>query len=283
MPFMRQKTRLRYQLKGRFPKRFQNPQKIRLSFYGMLPNIATLTALCFGLSAVRLALSERWELAIGAIVAAAILDGMDGRLARLLNSCSRFGAELDSLADFMNFGIAPALILYTFSLKHGGAIGWLFCLYYAVCLVLRLARFNTISIEGRESEWPEAFFMGIPAPAAGLLVLLPLILHIEFMGTSIGAYFQHPALNATNAFVVATLAISRVPTLSLKRLQISPKFLPVFLIGLAFICGALFSETWLTLALVGVLYYLSILWTVRAFQRQQKRINHSYAQDVTSL
>jgi CDP-diacylglycerol--serine O-phosphatidyltransferase len=212
----------------------------------------------------------RWNLAVMAILIAAVLDGMDGRLARMLNSTSRFGAELDSLSDFISFGVSPALVIYLRSLQEWHGIGWIIALYFAVCMALRLARFNTLSIEGTTPPWAQYFFMGVPAPAGAILILTPLMIHFEFEERGWGNLFISPTLNAIVVFITASLLISRIPTLSLKKVQISHKLVLPLLVIVALLTGALFSEPWMTLSAIAIIYILSIPFTVRACRRKTK-------------
>src|SRR5919202_5232741 len=153
-------------------------------FRVIAPNLITLVALCLGLTAIRLAYEGRLEPAVYAIIVAALLDGVDGRVARLLKGTSRFGAELDSLADFVNFGVAPALILYSFALFHLKAVGWIAALVFAIAAGLRLARFNVMLEDPNRPEWKKNFFVGMPAPAGAITALLPIYLH--FLGVPVG-------------------------------------------------------------------------------------------------
>src|ERR1700757_4713437 len=146
----------------------------------LLPNLITLLALCAGLTAIRLAVEDKLEWAVAAIVFAALLDGIDGRVARMLKGTSRFGAELDSLADFVNFGVAPALILYFWALHELGNAGWIAAMVFAICAGLRLARFNVMIDDPNRPAWAANFFVGMPAPGGAITVLLPI--YIEFLG-----------------------------------------------------------------------------------------------------
>src|SRR6266851_127581 len=148
----------------------------------LVPNLITLLALCAGLTAVRLAIEGKLEFALAAIVLAAVLDGIDGRIARLIKGTSRFGAELDSLADFVNFGVAPALILYFWGLHELKSAGWIAALTFAICAALRLARFNVMIEDPNRPAWASNFFTGIPAPAGAITVLLPI--YLNFLGVS---------------------------------------------------------------------------------------------------
>jgi CDP-diacylglycerol---serine O-phosphatidyltransferase len=231
----------------------------------IFPNMATVLALCMGLSAIRFALQERWEFAVGAILLAALFDGMDGRLARFLNATSRFGAELDSLSDFISFGVSPAIVIYLKSLNQWQGKGWLFCLYFSVCLGLRLARFNTISIEGREpAEGTENFFKGCNAPSAALLVLIPTMLDIEFDNWG---FWASPWVNALFLFGSGSLAISVVPMFSFKKVHIDHKYFPWGLVGFTFVAVALFTTPWITLSLVMFSYLASIPWSIKAYKK----------------
>lgn len=175
----------------------------------LLPNIFTLLGLCAGLTAIRMAIEGRYDIAIAAIVIAAFFDAIDGRLARFLKGGSRFGAELDSLADFANFGVAPAIIIFTWGLGELKSIGWIVVMVFALCAALRLARFN-VTLDSNEPDWKGNYFIGVPVPAGAIIVLLPLYLdgfgipNIKFFSPAILAY----------TIVIAALMISRVPTFS---------------------------------------------------------------------
>lgn len=222
----------------------------------LLPNFVTLLALCAGLTAIRFAVEGRFEIAIYAVLAAAALDGVDGRVARLLRSTSRFGAQLDSLADFVNFGVAPAMMLFVWALNDLGSFGWVGSLVFAICVALRLARFN-VALDGpKRPAWQGAYFVGVPAPAGAVIALLPL--YIEFLGAPHGAWTA-PVTLAYMA-VVAMLMISRVPTWSGKLIgRVVPRDLvaPLFII-VVMVVGLLFSFTWLALT-IGTLAYLAAL------------------------
>ena len=222
----------------------------------LLPNVVTLLALCAGLTAIRLATEQKFELALAAVVFAALLDGIDGRIARMLKGTSRFGAELDSLADFVNFGVAPALILYMWGLNEFKSIGWIASLVFALCAALRLARFNVTADDPSRPAWAGNFFVGIPAPAGAITVLLPL--YAQFLGVS------HYLLLMPFAFLytilIALLMVSRLPVFSGKRVgkRVPPEMvLPVFVIVVLFF-AVLISYPWETLT-VGTLVYLACL------------------------
>jgi CDP-diacylglycerol--serine O-phosphatidyltransferase len=200
----------------------------------LLPNMITLLSLCAGLTAIRLALEGRIEWALGAIVFAAVLDGVDGRVARLLKGQSKFGAELDSLADFVNFGVVPGLILYFWGLNELGAIGWIAALVFAICMSLRLARFNVMADDPNRPVWASNFFTGVPAPAGAIIVLLPIYVNL--------------------------LGMPPLPVLSGKKLgtRVAPNMvLPVFLLVVLFV-ALLVSYPWYVLT-AGSLVYLGSL------------------------
>jgi CDP-diacylglycerol---serine O-phosphatidyltransferase len=220
----------------------------------LLPNLVTLLALCVGLTGIRLAFEGKLELALYAIVLAAALDGVDGRLARLIKGQSKFGAELDSLADFMNFGCAPALFLYLWGLHQLGNVGWIAAMVFAICAALRLARFNVMIDDPNKPAWTGNFFTGVPAPAGALVVLLPIYL-------SLLGWFKAPAtLTLVYTLAIAALMVSRIPVLSGKKVgkRVSPEIvLPIFVVTVIFL-ALLVSYPWEVLS-IGTLLYLAAL------------------------
>jgi CDP-diacylglycerol--serine O-phosphatidyltransferase len=232
-------------------RRLFKPVPIRV----ITPNLITLIALCLGLTAIRLAYEDRLEPAVIAIVVAAVLDGVDGRVARLLKGTSRFGAELDSLSDFVNFGVAPALILYGFILREMKALGWVVALIFAIAAALRLARFNVMIDDPGRPEWKRAFFVGIPAPAGAMLSLLPIYLH--FLGVPVG---EAPPVSLLYVLGVALLMVSTIPTFSGKTIgKRVPRdwVLPLFVLTVA-LFGLIVSFPFEALA-VGSLIYLAVI------------------------
>jgi len=235
----------------------------------LLPNLITLLALCAGLTAIRVAVENNIQLALAAIVLAALLDGIDGRLARMLKGTSRFGAELDSLADFVNFGVAPALILYFWGLHDLKSAGWIAGLVFAICAGLRLARFNVMSDDPNRPAWAGNFFTGIPAPAGAITVLLPI--YLDLLGVSGGLVGVWMAFFYTLA--IALLMVSRLPVFSGKRIgkRVPPEMvLPVFVFVVLFF-ALLISYPWQVLS-VGTFAYLTCLplgyWSYREYQRK---------------
>jgi CDP-diacylglycerol--serine O-phosphatidyltransferase len=235
----------------------------------LLPNLITLLALCAGLTSIRLAVENKLDLALAAIVFAALLDGIDGRLARMLKGTSRFGAELDSLADFVNFGVAPALILYFWGLHDLKSAGWIAALVFAICAGLRLARFNVMIDDPNKPAWAGNFFTGIPAPAGAITVLLPI--YLNFLGVSNGLITVWLTFFYTLA--IALLMVSRLPVFSGKHVgkRVPPEMvLPVFVVVVLFF-ALLISYPWEVLT-IGSLAYLACLpfgWlSYRKYQRR---------------
>ena len=222
----------------------------------LLPNMITLLALCAGLTAIRMSVENRLDLALAAIVFAALLDGIDGRVARMLKGTSRFGAELDSLADFVNFGVAPGLILYFWGLHELKSFGWIAAMVFAICAALRLARFNVMIDDPNKPIWAADFFTGIPAPAGAITVLLPIYLY--FLGLPNGLITAWVALFYT--LTIALLMVSRLPVFSGKRVgkRVPPEgVLPVFVAAVLFV-ALLISYPWIVLT-IGTLAYLCCL------------------------
>ncbi len=217
-------------LTGREPppvraRRLRRFRRIPMRF--VLPNLVTLIALCLGLSSIRFAAEGRFETATLAILVAAVLDGLDGRIARALEGTSRFGAELDSLADFVDFGVAPALLLYFWSLHNMTSIGWVAAMIFAIACALRLARFNVMIDDPNKPVWMSNFFVGMPAPAGAIVVLLPMYLHLSFVEMP-----NSPALvpyATAYVLLVAMLMASRIPHFSGKKIGRVPRewFIPV--------------------------------------------------------
>ncbi|HIJ38767.1 MAG TPA: CDP-diacylglycerol--serine O-phosphatidyltransferase, partial [Rhodospirillaceae bacterium] len=198
--------------------RRNRPNRINgLSLNKLLPNILTMLALCAGLTSIRFGLHGKWESAVFSILLAGVLDGLDGRIARLLNGTSKFGAELDSLSDFVSFGVAPAMLLYFWTMQAAGGLGWALVLLFSVCCALRLARFNTMLGQPDLPAWAYNFFTGVPAPAAAGLVLIPMMLSFQLGADSL---FASWLLNAVMLVLVSFLMVSKIPTFSGKRSRI---------------------------------------------------------------
>jgi CDP-diacylglycerol---serine O-phosphatidyltransferase len=238
-----------------------------LSFNRILPNMITLLAMCAGLTAIRYGLNEQWDKAVLAIILAIILDGVDGRVARMLKGTSKFGAELDSLADAINFGVVPAMLVYLWAMQDAGRLGWAVCLLHAVCCVLRLARFNTMLGAADLPPWAHSYFTGVPAPAGAGIAILPLILSLE---TQRG-FFDNPYLVGAFLLVSASLMVSRIPTYSLKNIRIKPQYVLFLMLFVGVLAAFLVTDPWLTLSGIGFIYLISIPISVVTFRRLEQR------------
>jgi len=241
----------------------------------IFPNLLTLLAICSGLTAIRFSIEGRLELAVGAIILAAFLDGIDGRVARFLKSTSRFGAEMDSLADFVNFGVAPAMLLYFTLLDGIRAVGWIVALLFAICACLRLARFNVMLEMPGTPKWQRNFFVGVPAPAGALAGLAPI--YAMLLGLEADRAFV--IASAFYALAVAFLMVSNVPTFSGKELtQSIPRafVLPILVLVVAAI-ALLLTYPWEMLIAFNVLYILSLPLSVREWRRLKMRDDNSDA------
>jgi CDP-diacylglycerol--serine O-phosphatidyltransferase len=232
-----------------------------------LPNVLTVLALCAGLTAIRYGLEGDFRSAVAFVTAAIVLDGLDGRAARVLKVTSRFGAELDSLADFVSFGAAPAVLVYLWSLSAFPGPGWALVLLFATCCALRLARFNIETDVPDRPAWMANFFTGLPAPAGAGAVLLPMIL-------SFAVDAEWPRfwlLNAAVTVALAYLMVSRVPTWSIKRVRVRPEYtLPALLVA-GVLAASLFSDPWSTLFVLGTMYLLTLPVAVFMAGRYRRR------------
>jgi CDP-diacylglycerol---serine O-phosphatidyltransferase len=236
-----------------------------LSFNKMIPNILTLLALCAGMTAIRLGLEEHYREAVVAIIVAGVFDGIDGRIARLLKGTSEFGAELDSLSDFVSFGVAPALLMYLWSVQGLSSLGWVVALLFAVCCALRLARFNT-KVGADLPPYAYNFFTGVPAPAGAGLAIIPMLLNFEFGWSG----FRSAWFGAVVLAVVAALMVSRVPTFSMKRFHVPREWVLAMLLIIGGLAALATTEPWATLLLIGVIYIGSIPLSVRAYSKLRR-------------
>jgi CDP-diacylglycerol--serine O-phosphatidyltransferase len=232
----------------------------------LIPNSLTVLALCAGVTAMRFAIEGLWDWAVIAIIVAAVFDGLDGRIDRALGATSRFGAELDSLSDFVCFGVAPAVVVYMWSLQEAGGLGWALCLLFSVCCGLRLARFN-VALDSKESmaPWSRNFFVGVPAPAGGGLALMPLIFGLQFEY----AVFASPWLNGLMLAGVAALMVSRLPTFAFKRLKVPGRHVVFVLLAVGAFAAFLISTPWVTLGITGMAYLASLPYARLAYQRRR--------------
>jgi len=232
----------------------------------LFPNMITIAGLCCGLSAMRFAMAERWELAVSFIIASALIDGMDGRVARMLGATSEFGAQLDSLSDFICFGVSPPMVLYMWQLNEIHGLGWAVVLFFAVCTALRLARFNTALFDDNQEPWEKQFFVGVPSPAGGILCLLPLVFSLQFEH----GYTLPPALTACVVVLAGMLMASRIPTFAGKHIRIKHEYIPGFMIACSLLLVLFIIEPWMFLTGLSVVYLISIYFSTRKW-RQLKR------------
>ncbi len=232
----------------------------------LLPNILTLGGVCLGISSIKFSIDGNFNLAVTLILLAAILDALDGRVARLIKGTSEFGKELDSLTDFVSFGIAPVLILYFWELNTYGKLGWAIALIYSVCCVIRLARFNLTKSDSQQ-DWKNNFFEGIPSPAGGLLILMPLIYELSDLNFN----FDIKNFTPIMTIVIALLLVSKIPTLSLKKISISPKITVFLLLSITVVFIALLFYTFETLLIFCLIYVLSIPLSILIYKKQQKK------------
>ena len=239
-----------------------------------MPNILTLGGVCLGISSMKFSIDGNFTLAVVLILLAAILDALDGRIARLIKGTSEFGKELDSLTDFVSFGIAPVFILYFWELNNYGKLGWAITLIYSVCCVLRLARFNLTKISDNQA-WKNNFFEGVPSPAGGILILMPLIYELTEFN------FEINIKNLTPYFTIfiALLLVSKVPTLSLKKIAISSKTTVFLLLTIGVIFIALLFYTFETLLIFSLLYLISIPASILIYKNEQKKHVHKISDE----
>ena len=232
----------------------------------ILPNMFTLVGVCIGLTSIKFAFDERFGLAIISIIVAGLIDGLDGRIARLIKGTSQVGKELDSLTDVISFGVAPAFIMYFWQLNTLGRVGWLICLVYVICVALRLARFNVNS--ETQPSWKDNFFEGVPSPAGGILVLMPLIYsksEIQFLNVDF-TYFT-PILFV----LISILLISKLPTYSFKKIAV-PRRLTIFLLfGVVLFFGLLLIYTYNVIVISSLLYLSLIPFSIFHFQNLNKK------------
>ncbi|TNE32064.1 MAG: phosphatidylcholine/phosphatidylserine synthase [Alphaproteobacteria bacterium] len=241
------------------------------SFHRLVPNMITIAALCAGMSAMQFAIAGRFEAAVLAIVIAAFLDAFDGAAARLLKAQSALGAELDSLSDFLCFGVAPAMVLHSWSLHFAGRLGWVIALAFAIAVALRLARFNAAGKENPDAN--HSFFCGVPSPTGAGMSLLPLIIHFQMEKPAAGeiGMMQHPEVVGVWMLLFAWLMVSHVPTFSTKQIRLPPKFVIPALGAFGLLVAGLINAPWPTLAAMGIAYGATIPLAVWTAHRKQKK------------
>jgi len=240
----------------------------------LLPNMLTLIGVCIGLTSIRFALSGEFHLAIIAIIFAALIDGLDGRIARLIKGTSKVGKELDSLTDMISFGVAPAFIMYFWKLSSFGRLGWLLCLIYVICVALRLARFNVNS--NQEPSWRDNFFEGVPSPAGGILVLTPLIISLTDLNyININNNIVVPAFFITTSL----LLISKFPTFSFKKIVIQRKATIFLLFGIILFFGLMLVYPFIMISLSAIIYLLLLPISYFNYQKLKKQNNDNDIED----
>jgi CDP-diacylglycerol--serine O-phosphatidyltransferase len=245
----------------------KRPRRIRaLPVNSLIPNILTVLALCAGMSAIRFALQDRWELAVAAVAVAALLDGLDGRMARLLKGATKFGAELDSLSDFICFGVAPGIVVYLWAAAELGNMGWIAGLAYSTCCALRLARFNTALEDPDRPAWAANFFTGVSAPVGAAFALLPMMISFQIGDTPL----RTPWLMTGWLVAVGLLMISRIPSYSFKRIRIKREYVLPTLVGVGFVAAILVSYPWFILSAASLLYLLSLPFSYRSHVRYER-------------
>ena len=244
----------------------------------LLPNMLTLIGVCIGLTSIRFALDEKFEFAIIAIIIAALIDGLDGRIARLIKGTSKVGKELDSLTDMISFGVAPAFIMYFWKLNTLGRFGWLLSLVYVICVALRLARFNISS--NQEPSWRDNFFEGVPSPSGGILVLTPLILSLSGFD-----YIQLNYEIITPIFFIVTsfLLISKFPSYSFKKIVIQRKATIFLLFGIVLFFGLLLIYTFEVIAISSMIYLSLLPISFFHYQKMRKNNENDKIQDDEDL
>ena len=244
----------------------------------ILPNMLTLIGVCIGLSSIRFALDEKFEFAIIAIIFAALIDGLDGRIARLIKGTSKVGKELDSLTDVISFGVAPAFIMYFWKLNELGRFGWLLCLVYVICVALRLARFNVNS--NQEPSWKDNFFEGVPSPAGGILVLTPLIVSLTGFD-----YFElnYNLIVPIFFVVISILLISKFPSYSFKKIVIPRRTTIFLLFGIVLFFGLLLVYTFNIIAISSAIYLFLLPLSFIHYQKIKKNHENDRIQDEDDL
>jgi CDP-diacylglycerol---serine O-phosphatidyltransferase len=260
--------------------RLQQQRLRRIPMRTLVPNVITLLALCAGLTAIRMAFEDRYVLALAAVVFAAILDGIDGRLARLLKGTSRFGAELDSLSDFVNFGVAPALILYFWGLHELKSAGWIAAMVFAICTGLRLARFNVMIDDPDRPAWTANFFVGMPAPAGAITVLLPI--YAAFLGLPRSNFLTWVMLFYTLA--IALLMVSRLPVFSGKRVgtRVPTELVgPVILVVILSV-ALLIAYPWVLLTAATLAYLAGLPLGYLSYRRYERKSREGKTEPVTA-
>lgn len=233
----------------------------------LAPSFVTLMALCMGITSIRYAFDEKWTIAVALIIIAAVMDGIDGRLARMLNSTSSFGEQLDSLSDIVSFGVAPAVVIYLWSLHEipYKGVGWAVVLFFIACSAIRLARFNSNLSNPKDKPKSNGYFQGVPMPCGAALILLPLTMTFELLQIEISPWFM-----AVYIIFVGSLMISTLPINSFKNIHINREYVPLTLIISALLMAGIFLEPWLVLPFFGLGYLVVIPLSIYKFKKSKK-------------
>ncbi|QDH25738.1 phosphatidylcholine/phosphatidylserine synthase [Neokomagataea tanensis] len=267
-PTPRQKRRIRRRL-----RRMGRPARVRVrgpSFNRLIPNILTMLGLCAGLSGMRFALEHNFQKAVIALLIAACIDGLDGRIARLLRGTSRFGAEFDSLSDFVCFGVAPSFALLMWSLQDAGRYAFIPCMMFTVCMALRLARFNAALDDDDKPDYSANFFTGVPAPAGAGVVLFPIFLGLEadrFDMPALSAFAHAPIVSALCLALTGMLLVSTIPVWSFKNFKVPSRYVLPLLLGTVLFAGFLVADPWGALASAGIIYLIMLPFSRRSHRR----------------
>ena len=248
-------------------------QKLKsLPFRKIAPNIVTLLALCAGITSIRYSIQADWAKAVICVFVAAFFDLLDGRVARMLKGSTKFGAELDSLSDCVSFGVAPAIMLYQWTMFDLPKFGWFFCLLIAVGMAMRLARFNTMLEDEPQPIYWQHFFVGVPAPAAAALVMMPIMISFDF--PQFNWLFRSDAFCAIWAVIVTFLMVSRIPTVSTKKLKVPTYMMMPLMLIVALFASFIITQPWITLGTMTFLYALSIPVGVLIFLKEKREFEN---------
>jgi len=253
--------------------RVRRPRVRGPSFNRLIPNILTMLGLCSGLSGMRFALEHQFAQSAAALLIAACIDGLDGRIARLLRGTSRFGAEFDSLSDFVCFGVAPPFLLYLWSLQHTGRYAFVPCILFTVCMALRLARFNASLDDEDKPEYSHSFFTGVPAPAGAGMVLFPVFLGLEAHKLHmdwLDALAHTPEISAIVLIGTALLLVSTLPVWSFKNFKVPSAYVLPVMLGTGIYAAILVADPWGALAAAGVIYLFMLPFSRRSFHRLKR-------------
>ena len=246
-------------------------QKLRsLPIRKIIPNIVTMLAVCAGVTSIKYSIAGFYHKAVICVFLAAIFDMLDGRVARMLKGSTKFGAELDSLSDFVSFGVAPAILMYQWTLHDFTRFGWFFCLLFAICMAMRLARFNTMLEDEPLPPYWNNFFTGVPAPAAAILAMLPIMLNFEFKEW---LFLSNDLLCSVIMFAVSMLMISRIPTISTKHMKVPTYMVAPLFVLVVFAAALIFSKPWMILSVIALTYLFTIPLGVYFFIKHRKEYN----------